>query len=84
MCGCRGLRGIIRVGVGTKRLVRMGQLILSMGPVWREACILAQRATTPNKGFFLVLSPHICRLSVTYAVDMLLVPFIFFSSAGYK
>jgi hypothetical protein len=52
MCGCRGLRGIFGVGVGAKRACGMGQLILSMGLVWREVHILAQKATTPRKGFF--------------------------------
>jgi hypothetical protein len=27
------------------------QSIHSMGPVWREVCILAQRVTTPGNGF---------------------------------
>ncbi len=44
----------IGVGVGTKRLVGTGQLILSMAPVWSEVCNLAQRATTPSKEFFLI------------------------------
>jgi hypothetical protein len=34
-----------------------GQSIHSMGPVWREVCDLAQRVTTPGKGF---LSFHYC------------------------
>jgi hypothetical protein len=34
-----------------QRLVGMGQLILSMGLLWREICILAQRATAPSKDF---------------------------------
>jgi hypothetical protein len=54
MCGCRGLRGIMRVGIGTKRLVETGQLILSMGRAWSEVHILAQTAITPSKGFFLI------------------------------
>jgi hypothetical protein len=52
MCGCRGLREIFSVGVRTKGLVATGQLMLSMGVVWREDYILAQRATIEGKGFF--------------------------------
>jgi hypothetical protein len=69
-------------GVG-KRLVGEGQSIHSMGWVRKEIRILAQRATTTNKGFlFFALSAtheliihHIC-------YNYVLVPFIFFSSTG--
>jgi hypothetical protein len=40
---------ITGVWVGPKGLVGRGQLILSMGLVWREVCFLAHRATTASK-----------------------------------
>jgi hypothetical protein len=46
LCGCRVLRW--GRGVETKRLVAMGQLILSMGLVWREVRILAQKGYYPK------------------------------------
>jgi hypothetical protein len=42
MYGFRGLKGIIGVEVGAKRLLGRGQLILSIRLVWREVRILAQ------------------------------------------
>jgi hypothetical protein len=47
-----------------------------------EIRILAQRATAPGKGFFFyVITTHVL-LIVIYAVHLLLVLFIFFSSAS--
>jgi hypothetical protein len=45
----RGEGGILGVGKGLDRLVGMRQLILSMGLVSVEVCILEQRATTLSK-----------------------------------
>jgi hypothetical protein len=45
------MRGIIGVGVGTKRACGNDAVVLSMGLVWTEVCILAQRATNLRKGF---------------------------------
>jgi hypothetical protein len=59
----------------------MGQLILSMGLVWREVRILAQRAPPPQaRDFFLLYLPHMCWLFIICVVYMLPVLFIFFSS----
>jgi hypothetical protein len=78
-----GFREIIGVGVGTKGLWEMEQLIPSMGLVWREVLFLAQRATTPSKGFFFILFSHMCSyMYIICAINMLLVLFMFFSSAG--
>ncbi len=79
-CVVAGVEGVIRVRIGTKRLVGTGHLILSMGLVWREVHILAQRATTSNR-IFLILLPHMCHCSVFMGYNMLLVLF-FFSSTG--
>ncbi len=41
-------------GVGAKGLAGEGQSNHSMGLVWREVCILAQKATTPSNGFIFI------------------------------
>ncbi len=51
MCGYVGLRGGTRGRGGANDLREMGQLIFSMVLEWREACPLAQKATTASKGF---------------------------------
>ncbi len=48
MCG---LRGGIRKRSGTISLWETEQLILSMGPEWREVWTLALKVTTPSKRF---------------------------------
>jgi hypothetical protein len=53
--------------------VGTGQLILSMELVWIEIRILVQRATTPNKGFFLYFITTHVLLFVICAVNKLLV-----------
>jgi hypothetical protein len=46
-------------GKKCKGFVGRGQLILSMGQVWREVRIFAQRATTPGQGLF-CFNCHTC------------------------
>jgi hypothetical protein len=46
--------------MGAKGLWEAGQLGLSMGLVWREVRILAQRATTSSKGIFHLLPQMYC------------------------
>ncbi len=74
MCGVRAR---------AKRACGKGQMILSMRLMWWEVRILLQRATTPNKGllFFALIATHVLRFSV-YAVNIIFVLLIFFSSAG--
>jgi hypothetical protein len=55
---------------------RIGQLIGSMGLVWREACNRVQRATAPNK-VFLGFNPLL--LCAVYFVSYCI---FFLSSAG--
>jgi hypothetical protein len=55
------------------------QLILSMGLVWMEVRILAQRATTPSKGFFCVL-PQAYSLFIENTVNIFLCFSYFFLS----
>jgi hypothetical protein len=58
------------------------QLILSMGLVWREVHILVQKATSPNKGIFvLIVATHVL-IFIACVINMLFVLSIFFSSAG--
>jgi hypothetical protein len=54
-CVEMGLRRMFRAWVGAKWLVGEGQSVHSMGLVQREVQIVAQRATTPSKGFFISL-----------------------------
>jgi hypothetical protein len=69
MCGCMGLRGITGVGVGAKSLWETGYLIFSMGLVWREVRILAQRSTTPSKEFLSFITTHVMQfIYCKYAV----------------
>jgi hypothetical protein len=56
------MRGIIGVGVGTKRACGSDAVVLSMGLVWTEVCLLAQRGTNLGKGFssyFFKITTHV-------------------------
>jgi hypothetical protein len=72
------------VRLGAEWGCEMGQLVLSMGPVGAEACILVHRATTPSKRFLLlhysfiahVLKPRCTRCRIACVSN------IVFSSAG--
>ncbi len=78
-----GLRWMVGVGVGAKRAFGQGQSIHSMGLVYREVRILAQRATTPWKGLFIftLITTHVLIIRSTY-YKYVIVLSIFFSSAG--
>jgi hypothetical protein len=39
-------------------------LILSMGLVWVEVHILAQRATTPSKKFLILITAHVLNIVI--------------------
>ncbi len=67
--GSRGRMGLL----GTRKL------ILSMGPVLMEVFILAQRATTPSKRFYLY---HICVEYCCLCCINAFVLLIYFCSAG--
>jgi hypothetical protein len=70
MCRFRGLRGIFGGrGEGQKGLWGIGQLILSMGLMWKKVRILGQRTTTPSKGFFVLITTPVL-IFVVYAVNM--------------
>jgi alkyl hydroperoxide reductase subunit AhpF len=56
----RVVGGILKVGVRAKRVWGREAVILSMGLVWREVNILAEKTTTPSKGLFCLESLHIC------------------------
>ncbi len=56
--------------MGAKSFWEMGQLILSMGLVKMEVCILAQRTTTLSKGFFSNITTHVLPC-IVYVVNML-------------
>ncbi len=51
-------RGCLGPGQGAERSCENWQLTVSMGPVWAEVCIFAQRATTPSQRFFLHFSSN--------------------------
>jgi hypothetical protein len=67
-----------RVGEGPGGPGGSGQLIGSMGLVWRGACNCAQRATTPIKGLFSLIE-H-CLSSIMYVYVL----YAFFFSKGKK
>jgi hypothetical protein len=54
-----GLKGVVGGRGGADGLWEMGQLILSMGPEWRDVRAPALKATTQNKGFLNVETSHI-------------------------
>ncbi len=57
---CVGMQvwgGGIRGRGGANGLWDMWELILSVGPEWREVCTLALKATVPSKGFFAFENP---------------------------
>ncbi len=51
MCEHMGLKGGTGRRAWGQQLVGNVQLILSMGPEWREVSTLALKATNPSKGF---------------------------------
>jgi hypothetical protein len=65
-CLKMGLKVALGAGVEVKKgLVGEGQSIYSMGLLWREVRILAQRATTLSKGFlFFTLPLHMYKLFI--------------------
>jgi hypothetical protein len=62
-CGTSEVKGVfeVRGARGRKGLVGMGQLVLIMGLVWMEVCLLVQRATTLSKRFsvFILITTHV-------------------------
>jgi hypothetical protein len=64
------LRGITGAGVGGQKLGGNGVVSISMGLVWREVHILAQRAATPNKWFFSFITVQVL-LSILCEINML-------------
>ncbi len=72
-----------RWGVMAKRACRKGVVDSAMDWCGRKFASLHRGLPTPSKGFFLLLTAtHVFWTLIIYAVNMLLVLLIFFSSAG--
>jgi hypothetical protein len=61
-----------------------GQSVYSMGLVQREVRILAQRATTQNKGLFILLNHHTCANNSLYILYICFLSHSYFSSLQVK
>jgi hypothetical protein len=81
-----GLRGVFRVGVRTKRASGIGGRPFTARDWcgWKFASFHKGLSTQVRFFLVLLLSPHMCRLVLVYAVNMFLVLFIFLSSAVQK